>query len=181
MLPRLSEEQIKYELIAAGLVDVDEIGMVEQSEVDAVKPLLDAQYNLIVGYLKSLTPEKVKEEVAEWLFNWHKELHGVNIYPHKTWDTLTEESRGYYREDADHIVNAQRVIEVEEVKKILLAYYQANYYPNIRDDYAKEICQLFKDNEKPEPDENIADRTKLDEWGSAKGLPKGWRSRTLKG
>jgi len=32
----------------------------------------------------------------------------------------------------------------EEVKKILLKYYQADYYPAIRDDVAEEICQLFK-------------------------------------
>jgi len=32
---------------------------------------------------------------------------------------------------------------VEAVKEILLKYYQADYYPNIRDDYTKEICSLF--------------------------------------
>ena len=35
----------------------------------------------------------------------------------------------------------------EVVNKLLLAYYQADYYPNIRDDYAKEICSLFKGGE----------------------------------
>jgi len=43
---------------------------------------------------------------------------------------------------------------VEAVKKLLLAYYQADYYPNIRDDYAKEICSLFE----PISDEECQER-----------------------
>ena len=101
-----------------------------------------------------------------WLFNWHKELHGVNIYPHKTWDTLTEESRGYYREDADQIVNAHWEAEgfktlenflagqfqpsdkVEEVKKILERRYGDDIcYEEYAEEVAEEICQLFKDKE----------------------------------
>jgi hypothetical protein len=39
---------------------------------------------------------------------------------------------------------------VEKVKELLLEFYQADYYPNIRDDYATRICQLFES----KPDES---------------------------
>jgi len=49
---------------------------------------------------------------------------------------------------------------VEAVKEFLLAYYQADYYPNIRDDYAKEICSLFTISiENPIWDFSIEDET----------------------
>jgi len=55
MLPRLSEEQIKaLEPVKDGDPYYQEYG----------KAIADAQYNLIVEKLKSLTPEKVREEVA---------------------------------------------------------------------------------------------------------------------
>jgi len=96
-------------------------------------------WELIVDHLKSLTPEKVREELRKFL---KPECAGVGHHgypcPIPDWGACRK-----CKEDIDQIlqiVNAQRVIEVEEVKKIL-----------------------------------------HHEWGSAKGLPKGWRSRTLKG
>ena len=91
-------------------------------------------WELIVDHLKSLTPEKVKEEVAELLSHSEKDdpFHKMDVENAK--------------EEADQIlqiINAQRVVEVEEVKKILFE----NGVGSIRGHIARQICQLFKDKE----------------------------------
>ena len=102
----------------------------------------------------------------------------------KVWEECVEACRQEHDREMRELFEEINLIEVlndnYDTSEKGNLYFRRSTLNHIRG-LKEKFGQLFKDNEKPEPDENIADRTKLDEWGSAKGLPKGWRSRTLKG
>jgi len=71
----------------------------------------------------------------------------------------------------------QRIIEI--LVKPLKIPYQQDAAPGVFVYFTKAQWQALKGEETKQ--DKTQDRTKLHEWGSPKGLPKGWRGRILKG
>jgi len=137
MLPKLSKKTIRQYMDKFGWQLVD-----KTKDIDLFlqfQEVADAQYNLIVEHLKS--PEKVREEVEQIILGF------------RSWKSSEHVEAGEPNKEASNratqilqIVNAQKVIEEEEVKKILDNAIQVGNTISI-DGLARQICQLFKDKE----------------------------------